>query len=71
MLPHHVGPFEIVCKVGTMAYKLKLPPTWRIYLVFHKTLLTLADLHTQLPDHPKAIEVEGQPKYKVKAICTR
>ncbi|SJL14229.1 uncharacterized protein ARMOST_17685 [Armillaria ostoyae] len=36
----HVGPFLILEKCRPSAYKLKLPPTWKIYPVFNKTLLT-------------------------------
>ncbi|SJL06708.1 uncharacterized protein ARMOST_10050 [Armillaria ostoyae] len=35
-----VGPFLILEKRGPSAYKLKLPPTWKIYPVFNETLLT-------------------------------
>ena len=34
-----VGPFEIVEKIGTQTYRLKLPDTWRIHNVFHISLL--------------------------------
>ncbi len=35
-----VGPFEIVEKAGASAYKLKLPPHWRIHPCFNEKLLT-------------------------------
>ena len=67
-MPWWVGPFKVVCKVGLAAYELKLLPTWRIYPIFHEVLLTLADPQTELPNKPKAIEVEGHPEYEVEAI---
>jgi hypothetical protein len=37
----HFGPFEILSKVGTAAYKLKLPRTWKtVWPVFNEVLLT-------------------------------
>ncbi len=36
-----VGPFVIIDKAGAAAYKLKLPPHWKIHLHFNEKLLTL------------------------------
>ena len=35
----YLGPFEILEAVGEQAYRLKLPPKWRIRLVFHVSFL--------------------------------
>ncbi|SJL16281.1 uncharacterized protein ARMOST_19801 [Armillaria ostoyae] len=35
-----IGPFKILKKTGTSAYKLKLPPHWKIHPRFNEKLLT-------------------------------
>ena len=34
-----VGPFEITEKIGSQAYRVKLPDTWTMHDVFHVSLL--------------------------------
>ncbi|CAD6269357.1 unnamed protein product [Miscanthus lutarioriparius] len=36
---NYFGPFEIVAKIGSIAYKLALPPGSAVHLVFHVSLL--------------------------------
>ncbi|SJL03651.1 uncharacterized protein ARMOST_07008 [Armillaria ostoyae] len=49
----HVGLFLVLKKHGLSTYKLKLPPAWKIYPVFNKTLLT--------PYTPPAFPNQEQP----------
>ncbi|XP_073119686.1 uncharacterized protein [Henckelia pumila] len=54
MNPQYVGPFEILEKVGTLAYRLALPPSMsRIHDVFH-----VSQLRKYISDSNHVLEVE-------------
>ena len=54
--PRFCGPFEILKRIGQVAYELKLPEDWKIHNVFHVGLLRkyVSDPNHILPDLPKA-----------------
>ena len=67
------GPFKVLRKEGLMAYRLKLPTTWKkIHLVFNKALLTPYKPpvypQQQLPRPAPPVIVEGDEEYEVDKI---
>ncbi|KAG9194056.1 hypothetical protein G6011_04091 [Alternaria panax] len=59
-----VGPFEILEEIGTVNYKLQLPPGMRVHPVFHKKLLERAP-----PDAELATDIELEDdEYEVEEI---
>ena len=39
LAPHYCGPFEILFRIGQVAYQLALPPNLRVHNVFHISVL--------------------------------
>jgi hypothetical protein len=60
--PQYAGPFEILERIGRLAYRLKLPPHWEVHPVI--SIAHLEPYHKDAfnrprPDHPDTIFVEG------------
>ncbi len=67
-----VGPFEIVEKAGASAYKLKLPPHWRIHPCFNEKLLTPYVLpafpNQELPPPPPPDLINDEEEFEIEEV---
>src|SRR5712671_6823559 len=69
--PKRYGPFRVVAKISSMAYKLQIPATWQVHNVFHTSLLTL---YKETVEHgenflePPPDIIEGEEEWEVEQI---
>ena len=64
-------PFHIVGQVGSSAYRLGLPSSIKIHLVFHVSLLEPHVANTvprRVVDIPPPIQVDGVPEFEVQVV---
>jgi len=69
--PRRYGPFEVVSQISKVAYKIKLPPNWKIHDIFHASLLTpYKETNQHGPNflEPPPDILEGEPEWEVEQI---
>jgi hypothetical protein len=69
--PLRYGPFRITEVISPVAYRLALPPQWKIHNAFHASLLTrYKETGAHGPNYPGQVPdiVEGQEEYEVEKI---
>lgn len=52
LAPHYYGPFQVLERVGHLAFRLLLPPKARIHDVFHSSMLSFSRNITVLLQRP-------------------
>ena len=63
--PHYIGPFEILERIGTLAYRLALPPQlFGVHNVFHVSMLRKYMLDPQHIIDYQTIEVRDDVSYE-------
>ena len=73
LAPRREGPFEISHVISPLAYRLRLPPTWKIHDVFHTSLLsTYREMAEHRPNYanPPPEEIEGEEEYEIAEILS-
>src|SRR6266403_1560691 len=71
LTPKRLGPFRITQEISPVAYRLELPPNWRIHNVFHASLLTSyheTTAHGPNFTRPPPDLIDGEEEYKVERI---
>jgi len=66
-----IGPFKILAKIGTIAYKLALPPSMAIHNTFQISLLKPYQdnrFPSQIKEPPPPIQIKGEDEYELDEI---
>ena len=59
--PKYYGPYKVLQKIGTMVYKLELPTSSRVHLVFHVSCLKKV-IGDNIPVQPIFLELDEEWK---------
>jgi hypothetical protein len=67
LAPKYYGPYKVLQRIGSMAYKLELPPSSHVHLVFHVSCLKNViddkiSVQTTLPEINEERKIILEPK---------
>jgi hypothetical protein len=68
LLPKWIGPFKVLAKIGSAAYRLELPPSLKWHDVFHVSLLRPYVDSGRVVPPPLPEIIEGETEYVVEQI---
>ena len=72
LLPKRVGPFKVVQKIGSAAYRLELPDTMKaLHPVFHAALLTKYVPSGTVQPPPPIVLDDGDVLWRVETLLDR
>ena len=63
------GPFEVLSKIGSVAYEIALPPTVKVDIVFHVSLLKRYVYDSNHILYWSMIQVETEGEFPTQRIC--
>ena len=71
LMPRQYGPFKVVARISSVAFKLELLTNWKIHPIFHASLLTPykeTEAHGQNVLEPPLELINGEQEWEIEEI---